>query len=109
MTSSSQHEIERRIGGDAAVPVMLAFDDDGRKARRQRAGRHDVLRSDLLAELLEFVIVEISEIARGYAHRADAEPGLQVVDAVEVDQAFQRLLQRGCVVIALRLRAAGWP
>ena len=54
-----KHEVERRVGGDAAIPVMFAFDDDGRKARRQRAGRHDVLGADLLAEFLELEIVEI--------------------------------------------------
>ncbi len=62
-----QHVIQRRVGGDAAVPVMLAFDDDGGKTRRQRAGRHDVFRPDFLAQFLEFVIVEIAEIARGHA------------------------------------------
>jgi hypothetical protein len=71
---------------------MLAFDDNGGKARRQRAGGHDVLRPDLLAELPEFEIVEISEIARGHADRANAEPRLQIVDAIEVDQPLQRLL-----------------
>src|SRR5450756_2118004 len=57
-----QHIVERGVGGDAAVPVMLAFDLDRRKARRQGAGGHDVLRPDLLALLLEFEIVEISEV-----------------------------------------------
>ena len=104
-----QHVIERRVGGDAAVPIMLALDYDGGKARRQRAGRHDVLGADLLAEPLELDIVEIAEIARGHADRADAEPGLQVVDAVEIDQPLQRLAQRRGVVIALRLRAALRP
>ena len=43
------------------------------------------------------------------AHRADAEAGLQIVDTVEIDQVFQRLLQGRGVVIALRLRAARRP
>ena len=68
-----------------------------------------MLGADLLAEFLEFVIVEIPEIARGDADRADAEPRLQVVDAVEIDQPFQRLFQRRGVVIALRFRAARRP
>ncbi len=50
-----EHIVERRVGGDAAVPVMLAVDDDGRKARRQCAGGHDVLGTDLLAEFPELV------------------------------------------------------
>ena len=44
-----EHEIERRVGGDAAVPIVLAVDHDGGKARRQGAGRHDVLGPDFLA------------------------------------------------------------
>ena len=37
------------------------------------------------------------------------QPRLQIVDAVEIDQTLQRLLQRRGVVIALGLRAAGRP
>src|SRR6266446_1707956 len=46
-----EHIIERRVGSDAAVPEMLTFYFDGREARRQRAGRHDMFRPDLLAQL----------------------------------------------------------
>ena len=60
-----------------------------------------------LPSLLELEIVEIFDIAGGDADRADAEAGFQIVDAVEIDQPFQRLLQRRGIVIALRLRAAG--
>src|SRR6266851_7242806 len=88
---------------------MLAFNDDRREARRQCARRHDMLRLNLLAELLEFEIIEIFEVAGGHTHRTDAEPGLQVVDAVEINQALQRLSKRRGVVIALRLRAALRP
>src|ERR1700682_3202204 len=104
-----QHIIERRVGGDAAIPEMLALDDDRREARRQRGRRHDMLRPDLLAELLELEIIEIFEVAGRYTHRTDAEPGLQVVDTVEIDQMLQRLAKRRGVVIALRLRAALRP
>ena len=62
-----------------------------------------------LPSFAEFEIVEISEIARGHTDRADAEAALQIVDAVEVDQALQRLAQRRGVVIALRLGAARRP
>src|SRR5439155_2758391 len=84
---------------------MLAFNDDRRKARRQRGGRHDMFGPDLLAQLLELDIIEISEIASRHTYHTDAEPGLQVVDAVEINQALQRFSKRGGVVIALRLRA----
>src|SRR5436309_4934268 len=104
-----QYVIERCVGGDAAVPEMLALDDNGGEAWRQRAGCHDMFRPDLLAELLELEIVEILEVAGGHTYRADAEPRLQIVDAVEIDQMLQRFSQRGCVVIALRLRAALRP
>ena len=32
-----QHEIQRRVGGKAAIPIVLAVDDDGGKTRRQGA------------------------------------------------------------------------
>src|ERR1700719_4129701 len=77
--------------------------------RRQRGRRHDMLRPDHLAELLELEIIEIFEVAGRYTHRTDAESGLQVVDTVEIDQMLQRLAKRRGVVIALRLRAALRP
>src|SRR4051794_35567092 len=106
---SIQHVIERRIGSDAAVPIMLALDHDGRKSGRQRAGSHDVLGTDLLAELLELVIVEIFEVPRGDPDRSDRQARLEIIDAVEIDQTLQRLLQRRGVVIAFRLRTARRP
>ena len=68
-----------------------------------------MLRADLLAELPEFEIVEIGEVAGGDADRADAKPRLAIIDAVEIDQPLERLLQRRGVVVALRLRAARRP
>src|SRR5260370_18506549 len=88
---------------------MFTFNDDGRKARRQSAGRHDMFRPDLLAQLLELEIIEIFEVARRHAHSTDAQPGLQIVDSVEIDQTLQRLAKRRGVVIALRLRTARRP
>src|SRR5712664_2421221 len=63
----------------------------------------------LLAEPAEFEIIEIVESAGRYAHRSDAEPTLQIIDAVEVDQALQCFFKRRGVVIALRLWAALGP
>src|SRR5213075_3587600 len=72
-----QYIIQRRVGRDATVPEMLAVNFDGRKARWQRARGHDMFRSNFLAQLPEFEIIEVPEIAAGHAHRADAEPSLQ--------------------------------
>src|SRR6266404_1631623 len=104
-----QHIIQRRVRGDTAIPEMLALDDDRRETGRQRARSHDVFRLNPLAQLLELEIVEIFEVAGRYTHGPDAEPGLEVVDAVEIDQVLQRLSKRGCIVIAQRLRAALRP
>ena len=68
-----------------------------------------MLGTDPLAERPELDIVEIAEIARGDADRADAKAAFQLVDAIEIDQPLQRLLQRRRVVIAERLRAARRP
>ncbi len=38
-----EHPLQRRVGDDAAVPVVVAVDLDGGEARRQGAARHDVL------------------------------------------------------------------
>src|ERR1700740_3682731 len=65
--------------------------------------------TDLLAELLELEIVEISEIAGGDTHRPDAEPGLEIIDAIEIAQMLQRLANGVGVVIAQRWRAALRP
>ena len=99
-----QHVIERRIGGDAAVPVIVAVDLDRRESRRQRARRHDMLGPDLLLR-----IVEIDEVAGGDIHRADAEPRRLRIDAVEIHQPLQRRAQRRGVVIAQRLRQVRRP
>src|SRR5690242_13206935 len=54
----------------------------------------------------DFRAVEIGEAARAHIHRSHAETRLlRVVDAVEVDEVFERLLESQCVVIAGRY---GW-
>jgi len=65
--------------------------------------------SIFLPNFPELEIVEILEVARGDADGADRKPGLQVVDAIEINQVLQRLLQRRGVVIAQRRRRAGGP
>ena len=63
----------------------------------------------LFAELPEFQIIEIFEIASRHTHRADTQAGLKRVDAVEIDQPLQRRAKRRGVIVALRLRRAFRP
>ncbi len=84
-----EDRLGRRVGENAAVPIELAVDAHGRKRRRQRTGRHDVLDADL-----GFAAVEVTHLAGAHVRGADREPRLAVVDQREVDQFVQRLLQR---------------
>ena len=63
----------------------------------------------LLPSLLNSTLSKYRKLPEVTLDRADAEPALQIVDAVEIDQALQRLLQWRGVVVALRLRAARRP
>jgi hypothetical protein len=90
-----QHVLQRRVRKDAAVPVVLAVDMDGRKARRQRAAGHDVLDADALSR-----IVEIRRVARAHVHRSDTQANFAPVDPIEVDESLQRRLERCRVVVA---------
>src|SRR5215203_2949549 len=89
----ARNVVEDRLGRgvreNAAVPVELAVDADGRKGGRQRARGEDVLDVDLAV-----AAVEIFHDARSYMRGADGEPGLAGIDEIEVDQLQQRLLQR---------------
>src|SRR5664279_1737396 len=68
-----------------------------------------MFRPDLLAQLFELEIIEICEVSRRHAHGTDAEPGLEIVDPVEIHQMLQRRAKRRGIVIALRRRAALRP
>src|SRR5207302_5758005 len=50
--------LQRCVGHQAAIPIILAIDLDGGEARRQSAARHDVLGADRVGGR-----VEISEVA----------------------------------------------
>ena len=46
--------------------------------------------------------VEIDQVAVAHVDRRDADPGLAGIEAIEIDQALERRLQRGGVVEAGR-------
>ena len=93
-----QHVLQRRVGDETAVPVIFAVDLDRWKTGRQRAARHHMLRANG-----DFRAVEIGEAAGAHIHRSHAEAGvLGIVDAVEVDELFERLLERRRAVVARR-------
>src|SRR6059058_147646 len=68
-----------------------------------------MFRTDLLAEFVEFKIVEIFEVAGRDTYGPDAQPRLHRVDAIEIDQTLQRGAKRRGVVITARLWSARWP
>ena len=85
--------LQRRVGDQAAVPVIVGADLDHRQRRRQGAARHDVLRDDFGLRA-----VEIDEVAVPHVDRADGVAHRRAVEEVEIDQAEQRLPQRRGVV-----------
>ena len=62
-----------------------------------------------LPSLLNSTLSKYLKLPVGHTHRPHAEPALQIVDTVEVDEPLQRLAQRSGVVKTLRLRAALRP
>src|SRR5262249_29637417 len=88
------HELQRRVGEETPVPIQLTLNLDGRKTRRQRTASHDVLRADR-----HLPAVEISEIAGLDVNSANAQTDfLSSVDAIEIDESFQRSSKRRCRV-----------
>ena len=59
--------VEWRVGDQAPIPVLLAFDLDGRETWRQRAARHDMVWSDHMR-----LGIEIDEVATSHVDRANA-------------------------------------
>lgn len=70
-----EHQVERRVGDQAAVPVMGAIDLDCRKAGGQGTARHDVLRDDV-----PVLAVEVAKIALLHIDRADRKANAPLVD-----------------------------
>ena len=97
------HPLQRRVGDETAIPVVLAFDLDGRKARRQGAACHDVLGPDRVGSR-----VEVHEVASPDIDGTRAEACHPGVEAIKIDEAFQRLFETFCVVEARSpMRPAG--
>src|SRR5690242_3008477 len=93
--SASTTHLQGRVGHKAAVPVMLAFDLDGRQAGRQRAAGHDVFGSDRIG-----ISIEINEIARPDVHSASAEARSTRVETIEIYQTLEGMLESADVVEA---------
>ena len=74
------------IRDDPAIPIVIAIDHHGRKARRQRAARHDMIWS-----YLPVLVVEIDRIAAVDIHRAKRNPHALAVDEIKVDEFLQRV------------------
>src|SRR5690242_12684560 len=77
------HPLQRCVRDETPIPVVFALDLGRRKARRQRAARHHVLRADLVR-----AVIEIDEVAGAHVYSADAEAHFARIDAVEIDQPF---------------------
>src|SRR5258706_1365147 len=93
-----------RIGNETTIPVEIAVDFDGRKARRQRAACHHMFGPDRVA-----LIVEIDEVSRPHVDGAGAEPSLTGIDAVEIDKTPQPASQFCGAVEARRSTASVLP
>src|SRR5258707_14307310 len=77
------------IRQDAAVPIILVVDADGRKGRRQRRACHDVLyRKWHLAG------VEIVHFASAHICCTDREPGRTGIEKGEIDELRERGFER---------------
>ena len=83
-----EHDLDRRVGIEAAVPIGIAVDADRREARRQRAGGEHMVERDR-----HVAAVEIMHLAGAHIDGADGQPRLLGVEAIEVDQVAERLAQ----------------
>src|SRR5258707_10015207 len=89
------HVLQRRIGYQAAVPIVLSVYFHGGKAGRQSAAREDVLRP-----YLDLRIIEVREIACPDVYGSDVEANFSGINAVEIDKPLQCGFQPARVVVA---------
>ena len=85
--------LQRRVGDQAAIPVVVFADADHGQGRRQGAAGHDMFRSDF-----DIRIVEIGEIGGLDIDRADRETDSTGIDEFEVNQFFQGSMQRRGII-----------
>ena len=90
-----EHDLDRRVRKNPAVPIKLAVDADRRESWRKRAGGHDVVERER-----HVARVEIAHLRGAHARRADGEPGRAMIELIEVDELLERPAQRLDAVIA---------
>src|SRR5262249_52738233 len=98
-----EHIFEGGVGNEASIPIGLTINRDGRKAWRQSAARHDMLRTYRLGGG-----VEILHVACQYLYRADACSHHARVQQVEVDKLDQRRAEWFSIVDADRFGHPRW-
>src|ERR1700684_1722552 len=57
-----EHDLDRRVGVDAAVPIRLPIATEGGKGGRQRARSHDVLDPDRHVAAVEILHIAASDV-----------------------------------------------
>src|SRR5215475_3561418 len=83
-----EDDLDRCIGVEAAVPIGLAIDVNGRKPRRQSARRHHMLQADW-----PVAAVEVVHFAGTDVHSTDSQTNVARA-SLEFDQFPQSGLER---------------
>ena len=96
-----EHVLKRRVGYKSAIPIRLSIDCDWRKAGRQRATRHDVVRRNCFQRR-----IEVPHIAGANLHGADTEPDMSCIQKFKIDKLQETGSQRRGIVDADRGRCA---
>lgn len=98
----AKHDIGRHVVGEATVDEQSIVDSNRREVRNQSGAGHQMSRGKAIARGVEYDFLAGFEIDRD-----DGKPNSAAVEAVEVDQLLQSSMERGTVVYAGPLRAAG--
>src|SRR6516164_2280126 len=84
-----EYHLGRRIGEDAAVPIIFTVDTDGWKRRRQRSGSHDMRGTEF-----RLAAVEIVHHAGAHVRGTDCKSWRSCVDDRKVHQLGEGLPER---------------